>query len=53
MMVVITSVIKMLTLNSHKWPRQNFSLQYQHNIKQAGDENKEKYQLGDYKVIQC
>ena len=25
----------------------NFSLQYQYNIKQAGDENKEKYQLWD------
>ena len=38
--------------NSHKWPRQNFSLQYQYNIKQTSDENKEKYQLGDYKLIQ-
>ena len=52
MMVVITSVIKMLTLNSRKWPRQNFSLLYQHNIKQTSDENREKYQLGDYKLIQ-
>ena len=52
MMVVITSVMKMLTLNSRKWPRQNFSLLYQHNIKQTSDENKEKYQLGDYKLIQ-
>ena len=25
----------------------NFSLQYQYNIKQVGDENKEKYQLWD------
>ena len=32
--------------------RQNFSLQYQNNIKQTGYENKEKYQLGDYKMIQ-
>ena len=39
-------------LNSHEWPRQNFSLQYQYNIKQTSDENKEKYQLGDYKLIQ-
>ena len=34
--------------NSHKWPRQNFPLQYQYNIKQTSDENKEKLQLGDY-----
>ena len=32
--------------------RQNFSLQYQYNVKQAIDENIEKYQLGDYKLIQ-
>ena len=25
----------------------NFSLQYQHNINQKSDENKEKYQFGD------
>ncbi|RMX50549.1 hypothetical protein pdam_00008766, partial [Pocillopora damicornis] len=31
---------------------QNFSLQYQYNIKQTSYENKEKYQLGDYKIIQ-
>ena len=37
--------------NSHEWPRQNFSLQYQYNIKQGSDENKEKYKLGD-KLIQ-
>ena len=41
-----------LTLNSHEWPRQNFSLQYQHNINQISDENKEKYQFGDNKLIQ-
>ena len=41
---------KGLTLNSHKWPRENFPLQYQYNIKQTNDENKEKYQLGDYLV---
>ena len=34
------------------WPKQNFSLQYQQNIKQTSDENKEKYQLEDYKFIQ-
>ena len=28
------------------------SMQYQYNIKQTSDENKEKYQLGDYKLIQ-
>ena len=38
--------------NSHELPRQNFSLQYQNNIKQTSDENKEKYKLGDYKLIQ-
>ena len=31
-----------LTLNSHEWPKQNFSLPYQHNIKQTSDENKVK-----------
>ena len=30
----------------------NFSLQFLNNIKQKSDENKEKYQLGDYKLIQ-
>ena len=30
----------------------DFSFQYQYNIKQTGDENIEKYQLGDYKLIQ-
>ena len=39
-------------LTSHKWPRQNFSLRYQYNIKQTSDENKEKYQVGDYRSIQ-
>ena len=33
-------------------PRQNFSLQYQYNIKQTSDENKEKYKLADYQLIQ-
>ena len=37
---------------SYEWPRQNFSLQYQYNIKQTSNENKEKYQSGDYKLIQ-
>ena len=31
-----------------KWPRQNFSLQYQYKIKKTSDENQEKYQLEDY-----
>ena len=34
-----------------EWPRQNFSLQYQYNINQISDENKEKYQFGG-KLIQ-
>ena len=34
--------------NSHEWPSQNFSLQYQYNIKQTSDKKKEKYKLGDY-----
>ena len=37
--------------NSHEWPRQNFSLQYQYNINQTSDKSKEKYQSGDYKLI--
>ena len=35
-------------VNSHEWPGQNFSLQYQYNIKQTSYESKEKYKLGDY-----
>ena len=38
--------------NSDEWPRQNFSLRYRYNVKETSDENKEKYQLGDYKLIQ-
>ena len=38
--------------NSQEWPRQNFSLQYQYNIRQTSDENEEKYQLAYYKLIQ-
>ena len=38
--------------NSCEWLRQNFSLQYQYNIKQTSDKKREKYQLGDYKLIQ-
>ena len=39
-------------LNSHKWQRENFSQQYQYNVKQTGEENWEKYQLGDCWMIQ-
>ena len=34
------------SLNSHEWPRQNFSFQYPYSIKQKSDENKEKYWSG-------
>ena len=37
--------------DSQEWPRQNFSLQNQYNIKQTSDENEEKYQLKDYELI--
>ena len=40
------------TVNSQGWSWQNFSLQFQSNINQANDENKEKYQLRGYKLIQ-
>ena len=36
----------------YEWSRQNFFLQYQYNINQASDKNREKYQLGDYELIQ-
>ena len=29
--------------HSPEWPRQSFSLQYQYNVNQISDENKEKY----------
>ena len=41
-----------VTFNSHEWPGQNFSLQYQYNINQISDENKEKDQLRDNELIQ-
>ena len=41
-----------LNFNSHEWPGQNFSLQYQYNINQISDENIEKYQFGDNELIQ-
>ena len=37
-----------LTLSLLQVTRQNFSLQYQYNIKQVGDENREEYQSWDY-----
>ena len=49
---MVVQVKELYPFNSHKWPRQNFSLQYQYNIKQTSDENKENYQWGDYKLIQ-
>ena len=36
-------LINILTLNSHEWPRKNFSLQYQNNINQTRDENKKNF----------
>ena len=36
----------------YEWPRQNFFFQYHYNINQASDKNREKYQLGDYELIQ-
>ena len=48
----ILDIHKERAFKSHKWPRQNFSSQYQYNIKKISYENKERYQLGDYKLIQ-
>ena len=39
-------------LNFHEWPQKNFSLQFLYSIKPTSDENKEKYQLGVYKLMQ-
>ena len=39
-------------LNSHEWPRENFSPQYPYNLKPTSDENKEKYQERDYQLFQ-
>ena len=39
-------------MNSYEWPRLNFSLQYLCRVKQTSNENKVKYQLGDYHLIQ-
>ena len=40
-----------LPFTSCEWPRQNFSLLYLCNIMQTSDENKEKYQSWDYRLI--
>ena len=42
----IHSFLSLTPNNSYKWPRENFSLQYQYKINQISDENKEKYQFG-------
>ena len=34
-----------LTLKSHEWLRQSFSLHYQYNIMQTGDKSKEMHQF--------
>ena len=39
-------------LTTLEWLRQNFSLQCQYNINQISDENKEKYQFEENKLIQ-
>ena len=41
-----------LTPMSDEWSRENYPLQYQYNINQISDENKEKYQFGDNESIQ-
>ena len=41
-----------LTFKSQSWPRENFSLHHQYDIKQTRNENKEKYQSGDYWLVQ-
>ena len=46
------NLINLQPFKSHWWPRKNFSLHYQYNIKRTSNENKEKYQLGDYWLIQ-
>ena len=45
-------ILPIQPFNSHAWPGENFSLQYQYNIMHRSDENREKYQLGDYEMIQ-
>ena len=45
-------MISLLLLNTHKWPGHNFYLQYQYDIQPTSDENKDKYQVGDYLLVQ-
>ena len=49
-MTMLMAMSKTMTIiiNFHEGPRQKFPLQYQYNIKLASDQEKEKYQLGDY-----
>ena len=47
-MLMAMSKTTTIIINFHEGPRQKFPLQYQYNIKLASDEEKEKYQLGDY-----
>ena len=37
---------------TEKWPKHNFSLQYQYHIKQTGVKNNERYQSGDCYLIE-
>ena len=41
-----------LTLYSHEWPRQNFSLQHQYSVKQTSYENLQKLTRGFNNLIQ-
>ena len=45
-------MISLLLLNTHKWPGYNFYLQYQYDIQPTSDENKDKYQVRDYLLVQ-
>ena len=49
---MVSFASKLYKTERTEWPRQNFSLQYQYNFKHSSDESREKYQLGDYKLIQ-
>ena len=48
LMAMVWSLVVNYLTPANEWPRENFSLQYQYNMRQASDENKEKYHLGDY-----
>ena len=42
-------IIAVEILNSYEWPKQNYSLHYQYNVKQESDENLKKvYLLWDH-----